>query len=277
MLAANTGGYHAYSLPRALAGIAAAGYRWVEIAAIPGVCEHLPLTGAPVAQVPRVLADAGLQVSSLSGHTDLTTDTGVAAGCAGVRLCAELGVPILVTAVGGALNEDEDENAFRERLPQLLTVAEEYSVTIAIEVHGTLTGTGERLATLLTSINHPLLRANYDTANADYFAGVPAVDDLPAVLPQVVHCHLKDKRGRGHVWDFPPLGQGDVDLPAVLAQFAASDYAGPFSVEVEFPPGQHVSAEDVDRAMADSWGHLSTIATVTDDGFLHALEMRVTP
>ena len=42
-LGANTGSYHRHSLATALEGIAAAGYRYVELAAIPGVVQHVPL------------------------------------------------------------------------------------------------------------------------------------------------------------------------------------------------------------------------------------------
>ena len=40
---------------------------------------------------------------------------------------------------------------------------------------------------------------NYDTANVEFYGGAKAVDDLPAALPKLVHCHLKDKRGEGRV------------------------------------------------------------------------------
>ena len=43
-LAATTTCYAPYSLDEALAGIAAAGFRHVELAAIRGIIEHVPLT-----------------------------------------------------------------------------------------------------------------------------------------------------------------------------------------------------------------------------------------
>ena len=43
-------------------------------------------------------------------------------------------------------------------------------------------------------------------------AGSRPVDDLPVALPKLVHCHLKDKRGEGRVWDFPAIGEGHIDF-----------------------------------------------------------------
>lgn len=267
-LAANSGAYQHDSLDRALAGIAAAGYRHVEVCAIPGVCEHLSLASGRGQAAVAAIADSGLVPVSIAGHTDLTTAGGVGLACRAIELCAETGAGILTTAVGGPHNEHEDEEAFLALLPSLLDCAEQHAVTVALEIHGTLTGTGAQLARLLDDVDHPLLKANYDTANADYFSGLTAVEDLPAVLPHVVHCHLKDKRGRGRVWDFPSLGEGDVDLPLLLGMLAGVRYRGPVSVEVEFAPGQRVPAAMVDQALSASLAYLDRIATLTAAGTL---------
>ena len=42
-LAGHTNSYHTYSEDEALAGIAAAGYRYVELSAVPGWTEHVDL------------------------------------------------------------------------------------------------------------------------------------------------------------------------------------------------------------------------------------------
>ena len=57
---------------------------------------------------------------------------------------------------------------------------------------------------VLQRIGRENVLINYDTANVEFYGGVKAVDDLPEALPKLVHCHLKDKRGEGRVWDFQP-------------------------------------------------------------------------
>lgn len=83
-LAANTSSYAPYSLEEALAGIAASGYRFVELAAIPGVIEHVPLRpdARALGRVHRLLNCYSLIPAALSAHSNLT-----AAGGAQDRLC----------------------------------------------------------------------------------------------------------------------------------------------------------------------------------------------
>lgn len=46
--------------------------------------------------------------------------------------------------------------------------------------------------------------------------------------------HLKDKRGGKGVLDFPPLGEGELDLASILRDLTASGFSGPVSMEIEF-------------------------------------------
>ena len=102
-LAASTNSYHGYSLEEALSGIAAAGFKSVELASVPGWTEHL-LRDADDAEVGRVkdlLAQHGLEPVSLSGHSDLVTDDGVAQFRKALRLCRAFGVGMVTTSTGG--------------------------------------------------------------------------------------------------------------------------------------------------------------------------------
>lgn len=258
-LGANTGSYHHHSLATALEGIAAAGYRHVELAAIPGVVEHVPLTAdeRTISRVLRQLNAAGLIPISLAAHSDLTTPAGLADARRALRLCEKLGVGIMNTAVGGPSNEDEDEAAFLRGIHGLAEEAAACQVVIGIEIHGTLTGTGLKTRLLLEKVNHPTVRINYDTANSEYFAGVPAEADLPDALPLIAHCHLKDKVGGARIWDFPALGEGHVDFGRLLAMFEQAGYTGPFSVEVEFQGGEGPPLAAIHQAMKQSREHLA--------------------
>src|SRR5207237_5608709 len=99
-LAGHTNSYHTYGFDEALAGIAGAGYKHVELSAVPGWTEHVSLDDDP-AEVRRKLEGYGLTAVSLSGHSDLTTPDGLEHGLRAVRWAAGYGVPIMNTAVGG--------------------------------------------------------------------------------------------------------------------------------------------------------------------------------
>ena len=110
-LAGHTNSYHTYGFDEALAGIAEAGFKGVELSAVPGWTEHLSLDEDPAA-VHRKLESYGLEAVSLSGHSDLTTREGLEHGIKAVRWAADYGLPIMNTAVGGHQSADENEAPF---------------------------------------------------------------------------------------------------------------------------------------------------------------------
>ncbi len=260
-LGATTTSYQWFTLDEALAGIAAAGFHYVELAAIRGVIQHVPLEASParLRAVRRQINDAGLVPLSLSGHSDLTAPAGQDDACRALDLCAELGIGLLNTAVGGAFNDHEDEAAFLAGIPALAEYAARRQVVIGLEIHGTLTGTGRQTRTLIEKVDHPAVRINYDTANSEYFAGLPVLEDIEPTLPYLAHCHLKDKIGGKGDWNFPALGEGHIDFAALLSVLERAGYTGPFSVEVEFQAEAQPSLGEVNAAMAQSRRYLASL------------------
>src|SRR5438552_13388051 len=146
-LAANTSSYMPYRLEEALAGIAAAGYRFVELAAIRGVIDHVPIDAdaKTVGRVQRLLNDHALTPVALSAHSNLTAARGVKDAYHGLDLCERLGIPIMNTAVCGPEEpEREDEAAFLRNIGGLADYAAKRDVTITLELHGELTATGPK-------------------------------------------------------------------------------------------------------------------------------------
>lgn len=254
-LAGHTNTYHAYSLEEALAGIAEAGFRHVELSAVPGWTEHVDLDGDPD-QLQRALEAYGLTAVSLSAHSDLTTDEGLAHGVKAVRFASDFGIPIVNTAIGGHAGKEEDERAFLDRVGELADAAERAGVVVALEIHGDIMASGRSALPLLERIGRESIKVNYDTANVEFYSGERAVDDLPAIVRHVVHCHLKDTMGGKGNWDFPALGRGVVDFARVLEIFRQAGYEGPFSVELEFQGEPWPPLAEVTEAMRASYQHL---------------------
>ena len=110
-LAGHTGSYSSYAHEDALAGLAEAGYRGVELSAVPGATEHVDVHGDP-ADVRSRLDHYGLEAVSISGHSDLTTPEGLEHGLAVVAWAQRFGLPVVNTAIGGHAHVDESEEAF---------------------------------------------------------------------------------------------------------------------------------------------------------------------
>ena len=100
---------------------------------------------------------------------------------------------------------------------------------------------------------------NYDTANAEFYGGADPVADLKVALPRLVHCHLKDKRGEGRVWDFPAIGEGHIDFKTVLDTMEKGGFSGPLSVEIEFHGDPWPPLTEVNRAMRASHDKLASL------------------
>ncbi len=113
-LGGHSNSYHTYSLEEALEGIAAAGYKFVELSAVRGWTEHVPLEAdaKTLGRIQRMMNKLGLMSLSLSGHSDLTTKDGLKDGLKAVDVCERMGIEIMNTAIGGHYSESEDEEAF---------------------------------------------------------------------------------------------------------------------------------------------------------------------
>jgi sugar phosphate isomerase/epimerase len=257
-LAGHTNSYHTYSFEEALAGIAEAGYRGVELSAVPGWTEHVDLDG-PKDDVRGRLDHYGLEAVSLSSHSDLTTADGLAHGIKGVNWAAEFGLPIVNTAIGGHWSENEDESAFMGNIEALADAAKAAGVVVALEIHGDIMASGATTRPLMERIGREEIKVNYDTANCEFYGDVAAVDDIAAIGPYLAHCHLKDKIGGARVWNFPAPGEGHIDFAAALKAFADVGFTGPYGVEIEFEGEPWPPLAEVTRAMGSAYRHLSSL------------------
>jgi L-ribulose-5-phosphate 3-epimerase len=257
-LAGHTNSYHTYGFDEALAGIAAAGFRGVELSAVPGWTEHVDLDSDP-ASVRTKLDGYGLTAVSLSGHSDLTTREGLAHGIKAVEWAGRYGLPVVNTAVGGHQSADENEAAFLANVGELADAAERAGVVVALEIHGDIMASSDVTLPLLEKIGRDSVKVNYDTANVEFYSGRLAVDDLPKIAGMLAHVHLKDTVGGKGVWNFPAIGDGHVDFARVLSILREAGYDGPYSVEIEFQGEPWPPLEDVNEAMRRSFRHLSTL------------------
>lgn len=260
-LGGHTNSYHPYSLEEALEGIAAAGFHFVELTAVRGWAEHVPLEadGKTLSNIQRMLNKLGLVSLSLSGHSDLTTKDGLADGLKALDLCERLGISIMNTAIGGHASQHEDEQAFMANINQLADAAAKRDIVLGIEIHGEITKSGKAAIPVIDKIGRKNVLINYDTANAEFYGGVKATEDVGFAVPKLVHCHLKDKRGEGKIWDFPAIGEGHIDFKSVLDTMQKGGFTGPLSVEIEFQGDPWPAVKDVDKAMKASYQKLVSL------------------
>lgn len=258
-LAVSTNSYHSYTLDEALKGIAAAGFTSVELTSVPGWTEHVArdASDSDLDAIRQQVRDAGLDAISLSGHSDLASEEGIAAFRRSIHIARHLNIPYITTSTGGHDDSstgsiDDQRREFLARFGPLADEAAEAGINICIETHGGLSATGALSAELVRAIDKPNVGINYDTANVIFYGGVRPEEDIKAAAKYVNHLHLKDKAGGDQEWNFPAIGTGNVDFAVVFKALEDVGFTGPVSVELEFQGEPWPPLEEVNTALATS-------------------------
>jgi hexulose-6-phosphate isomerase len=123
-------------------------------------------------------------------------------------------------------------------LRALLPAAEEHGVCLAVEnVWNRFLLSPLEMARFVDEVGHPLVRSYLDVGNA-VLLGFP--EHWVATLgSRIRRVHLKDfRRAVGTLAGFVPLGDGDVDWPAVIAALRTVGYDGYLTAETD--PVRHL-------------------------------------
>jgi sugar phosphate isomerase/epimerase len=254
-----------FTLSRALEGLSRVGLRYVEIAAIPDYCDHLPFDRVgdrELDNIRHLLESNRLTAIAVSASADLTTETGIASLDHAMSAARALDVHTIVTNIQQT-ETAEGATRFHMLLPNVLALAEKHDVVVALEVHGGLVCTGTQGAALVDGINSDRLKLTYDMANVVTYGGVLPEEDLRQMGKDVgrvvAHVHLKDRanldrQDRTSV----AFGTGVLDFESTLRLLHDGGYQGPMTLEVELDH-KPKSPEVVDEALLRSYEYLETI------------------
>lgn len=253
----NSNTYHGFSLEHAVEGARLAGIHYIELAAAQGWTEHVSadMPDSQLRSVLTLLELSSIVPIALGGHSNLTTDEGREHFRRNLHLAHRLGVDYVVTGTGethGDETEIDDEPALAAELRSLAALAAELGLKIGIETHGANYDTGMRVAALAALVDAPNLGVVYDTGNVVFYGGVEPYEDLEASASRVIAFHLKDKAGAQSDWDFPAIGDGDLDLPRLAGILESTGCTAPLSIEIEFTPEGPSSVDEVHTALARS-------------------------
>jgi len=182
------------------------------------------------------LARNGVKISGCNvGGADIRTREGLELTERRIRFAARwFGVAVCVTGAGQPADEREYDTVV-EHLRRLGDVAGENGITLALETHKGPTQNAEAMLALMTAVNHPQVRLNFDTGNIAYYnQGADPCDELAKVKHLVRNVHLKDNRGGFEDWYFPAVGDGGaVDFRRIREILDSVAFAGPYTIEIE--------------------------------------------
>lgn len=228
-----------------------------------GFAASISLDSHP-ATIRRMADDAGLTLTSFCAHANLldppapdvyATNEIIKA----IRLSHLLGIKHVITTEGDpktdfghALSPDERIFAIREKLHTPLRWAEELGVELLLETHGVVTDSVDQMERLLDSLGHEdRLGICLDTGNS-WLGGAEPIDYVHRFGNRIKHVHWKDmeaewepKRGTlfGRGMATIPLGDGVIDLPAIVRALKEAGFDGATTLEVAGPDTVRTSAE----------------------------------
>jgi sugar phosphate isomerase/epimerase len=254
-LAFSANAYLDVPVEEAIARIAAAGYRGVELLADVPHAWPAGLLEVQKRSIRRAVADHGLTISNVNafmmnavadprqpywhpGWTD--PDPHYRAirrehTRRALRLAAELGAPSISTEPGGLVapgqSRQEAIAIFRDEIGPALETAAECGVALLIEPEPELLL--ERFDEYLEfagGVAHPWLGLNFDVGHAFCVAEDPA-EWIPRMAAHTRHYHVEDiAASRVHHHLVP--GEGAIDFAAVLSAIAASSPGAWVTVEL---------------------------------------------
>ena len=260
LVGVNSNCYHNYSIENAIAGIHAAGFRYVELTATKGWTEHVFPSNSfsRLLEVRGLLENYGLIPIALSGHCNLADSDRIPDFIENIELASFFQCNYIISSIGEAHVKEEHEVTTEEavrNISALVPLLEKKHMILALETHG-IYGTGEKLKQVTDQIGSKYVKINYDTANVIYYGKADPAEDLSVCVQDVVYMHLKDKAGKQSEWNFPALGQGKIDFKGILKVLEKNHNDCPFSIEIEFTKDGPGTVDTVDQAVMESGEYL---------------------
>jgi|SRR5271157_760433 len=143
-----------------------------------------------------------------------------------LRRCCRFSINRIVLPFVDASRIDTEEEMEKviSILKQVINVAEETK----IELHLETSLPPRQFSDLLSEVQHPLIKANYDSGNSSGL-GYDPNEEFAAYGKRIGSIHIKDRvLGAGTV----PLGQGDADFSSLFKQVKSIGYSGDFILQV---------------------------------------------
>jgi sugar phosphate isomerase/epimerase len=231
--------YSAFPLQRALAGIKAAGYRYVAwgtthqesaAARVPVIAPDAPPQKAR--ELGRRCRDLGLEPLMMFSTIYPEADKGLEVLMGRIRQAGAGAVPQVLTF---GHTQGGNRKVWVERFKRLGPVARDHGVMIVVKQHGGSTGTGQACAEIVREVADPAIMVNYDAGNVMDYLNVDPIPDIRKCAAEVRSFCIKDHRNWPKDEDCGP-GLGEIDHYRLLHPVAFTGLKMPLCCENIFAP-----------------------------------------
>jgi sugar phosphate isomerase/epimerase len=206
---------------------------------------HLEADRSSSKRITKLLRQSGLSFSALDAHsTLLLPHFGVSQLTSVLEFASDLECPFVVSDEGPVptdwMSLDHAFDLMCATLDAIIPRARKLGVTFALELHNELTVQPRVLERVLQRYAPRDFGINFDTGNI-FLSGRDPVRLLRKVASRVVHVHVKDIPAaqlslRGRVTGTRvgvTVGEGVVDMPAIVTTLANAGFDGVLSVECD--------------------------------------------
>jgi inosose dehydratase len=230
-------------------------------------------------KVRQMIGAADIQLSSVCAHANLLDPTSPDTYSTieiikAIRLAHLLGIKQVITTEGDPKTEfgrqlTAEQRIFTilEKLQTPVAWAEELQVQLLLEPHGIVTGSLEDMDALLAELGHKeTIGVCLDTGNV-WLSGSEPLDYIQRFGHRIKHVHWKDlgpewlasrRTVHGCGMSTIPIGDGLVNLPAILYALHAAGFNGHTTLEVAGKENILLS-----RKRLDQWWDVATDELVT--------------
>ena len=194
-LGCNTVLFATQDLQGALERVAWCGFTEVELAAIPGMCEHIEPEQDNVQEIRRQIEEAGLRAVAIEAAMNLSVAENILRFLSVLRFAASLGVEVVNTGNGGKSDDIESERAIYQAIRELAPRAQDLGVKIGIKAHvnQAIYNTASALRAL-DAVPVEGWGINYDASHL-YRVGEDVVQAVQQLGQRIVSVHIRDTMG----------------------------------------------------------------------------------
>jgi sugar phosphate isomerase/epimerase len=205
------------------------------------------------------LAASGLRPLVLRGESDLGRESSVAELDDQLAVVEKMGVRYMFLS---PKHTGVSKDVAYERLRRVGDAAKAHGVIVVLETHPDLGVNAEAHLETMRQVHHPNVRVNFDTGNITFYnQGADAVAELRKIIDYVATVELKDHNGQCMDWNFPALGRGVVDFPAILKLLEEHCFRGPITMEVEGVRGVEMTEAQTKQCIAESAAYIQSLGS----------------
>jgi inosose dehydratase len=197
-------------------------------------------------KLPLISAYCGTNLSDAAQRKDAIAKT-----LGWARLVRKYNGKVVVVGPNGVRRSSYDFKAHKDdivtTLNELGKAVTDLGLTAVLHQHtGTCVETRDETYAVMEAVDTRVMKFGPDIGQLQK-GGSDPVQVVKDFLPLVQHMHMKDYSGGKEYLGYCPLGQGKVNVPAILSMMEGRKTAGLVMVELDSPPPQPAPAVDTAR------------------------------